>query len=223
MCIRDSLTSAQGAQLPAFLTVLAGSLAGDQHVALTELQSLSANIDHIKEIVAMQQSYARMAAVIEAVSPASLVESALQLNEAALGRHSVEVIREYAETPLLEVDKHKALQILVNLIRNAKQAMAAVRVEDRRLTLRISSEDDAMVKIAVADAGVGIPGENLARLFEHGFTTRAEGHGFGLHSAALAAKETGGALTAHSDGPGRGAVFTLLLPLHAPQSPAKKL
>ncbi len=118
----------------------------------------------------------------------------------------------------MEVDKHQALQILVNLIRNAKQAMGEAGAAGKRLTLRIRRESAGM-SIAVGDQGVGIPAKNLTRIFEHGFTTRPDGHGFGLHSAALAASGMGGSLTAQSDGIGRGATFTLTLPLHADRSP----
>jgi signal transduction histidine kinase len=69
--------------------------------------------------------------------------------------------------------------------------------------------------MTVSDNGVGIASENLTRIFNHGFTTRKDGHGFGLHSGALAAREMGGALWAQSDGPGKGATFTLELPLSA--------
>jgi signal transduction histidine kinase len=72
---------------------------------------------------------------------------------------------------------------------------------------------EGRIKISVHDNGVGISPENLARIFNHGFTTRKDGHGFGLHSGALAAKEMGGSLTVHSDGPGKGASFTLELPV----------
>ncbi len=212
------LASAQGQKLPAFLTALAGHIASEQHGALAELQSLRAHIDHINEIVAMQQTHARTVGVTEELPPASLVEDALLLEAASLDRHGVEVVRDFAEVPLMEVDKHQALQILVNLIRNAKQAMGEAGAAGKRLTLRIRRESAGM-SIAVGDQGVGIPAKNLTRIFEHGFTTRPDGHGFGLHSAALAASGMGGSLTAHSDGIGRGATFTLTLPLHADRSP----
>jgi signal transduction histidine kinase len=80
------------------------------------------------------------------------------------------------------------------------------------LTVRVANEDGRL-KISVIDNGVGIPPENLTKIFNHGFTTRKDGHGFGLHSGALAATEMGGALVAHSDGPGQGASFTLELPV----------
>jgi signal transduction histidine kinase len=140
-----------------------------------------------------------------------LVEDSLRMNDGALIRHRVEVIREFENVPPMNVDKHKVLQILVNLVRNAKYACDESARADKRLTVRVANGDD-WVKISVVDNGVGIPPDNLVRIFNHGFTTRKDGHGFGLHSGALAAKEMGGSLTAHSDGLGKGATFTLLLP-----------
>jgi signal transduction histidine kinase len=128
-------------------------------------------------------------------------------------RHHVTVLREYSEVPPILVDKHKVLQILVNLIRNAKYALDDRGHSEKLLTLRIGSNGNNTVKIAVIDNGIGIPAEHLTRIFEHGFTTRKEGHGFGLHNGALAAKDLGGSLAAQSDGLGKGAVFTLELPL----------
>jgi signal transduction histidine kinase len=127
----------------------------------------------------------------------------------------VEVVREFANVPTLNVEKHKVLQILVNLLRNAKYACDESGRADKRLTVRVAN-GEGRVRISVMDNGVGIPPENLTRIFNHGFTTRKAGHGFGLHSAALAAKEMGGSLTVHSDGPGQGAEFTLELPCNPP-------
>ncbi|MDB6153878.1 MAG: sensor signal transduction histidine kinase [Chthoniobacteraceae bacterium] len=207
------LTSVQGLKLPKFLSKLARQLAEEQRAVLDELQLLGGHVDHIKEIVAMQQSYTRTAPVIEALSPAGLVEDAVRINASGLDRHGVNVIREYEETPLVQVDKHKLLQILVNLISNAKYAMDDPGAQGKRMTLRIGCNGGSLIKISVCDEGAGIPAENMARIFEHGFTTREGGHGFGLHSAALAAKQLGGALDACSAGPGKGALFTLELPL----------
>jgi PAS domain S-box-containing protein len=202
----------KGKQLPGYLINLAGHLIEEQGEVLKELQSLQSNVEHIKEIVAVQQSYARVSGVVESMPAAELVEDALRMNAAALGRHEVQVIREYGKAPPVAVEKHKVLQILVNLIRNAKYALDEARQGDRRLTLRIAENSDGFVNVSVIDNGVGIPAANLTRIFEHGFTTRKGGHGFGLHSGALAAKEMGGRLTVSSDGPGHGADFTLSLP-----------
>jgi PAS domain S-box-containing protein len=202
----------KGRQLPGYLSQLAEHLAGEQAAALDELAVLQKNIEHIKEIVAMQQNYATSSAVPEQVAVVDLVEDAFRMNTGAMERHHVKVVREYSETPQISVEKHKVLQILVNLIRNAKYACDDSGRQDKQITLRVVNGNGG-IKIAVIDNGVGIPAENMTRIFNHGFTTRQNGHGFGLHSGALAAKEIGGNLTAFSEGPGRGATFTLELPV----------
>jgi C4-dicarboxylate-specific signal transduction histidine kinase len=126
----------------------------------------------------------------------------------------MEVVRAYQSKPRVNVEKHKVLQILVNLISNAKFACEESQNPTKQVTLRVEGVGER-VRISVDDNGVGIPPENLTRIFNHGFTTRVTGHGFGLHSGALAARELGGALTVHSDGRGRGASFTLDLPMHS--------
>ena len=207
----------KGKHLPAYLTELAGHLAGERAAALEELALLQRNIEHIKDIVAMQQSYAKISGVTETVQVSDLVEDALRMNASSLVRHDVEAIREFEEVPPITVEKQKVLQILVNLIRNAKQACDEADRPDKQLTVRVTNGDNR-VRIAVIDNGIGIPPENLTRIFGHGFTTRKDGHGFGLHSGALAAKELGGALNVRSEGACQGAMFILELPLERSRS-----
>ena len=205
----------KGKKLPEFLRHLSEHLGGERQSAIAELESLRTNIEHIKDIVTMQQSYAKVSGVTEILKVTDLIEDSLRMNAGALVRHEVQVVREYQEVPPISVEKHKVLQILVNLIRNAKYACDEAGVPDKRMTLRVVN-GGGTVKISVSDNGVGVPPENLTRIFNHGFTTRKEGHGFGLHSGALAAQELGGSLRAHSDGHGHGATFTLELPLNTP-------
>ena len=213
-------SDSKGKQLPAYLGELAGHLAREQDVMLGELELLRKNIEHSKDIVAMQQSYAKVSGVSERVRVTELVEDALRMNTGALARHDVQISREYdPHDPEITVDRHKVLQILVNLIRNAKYACDESGRNDKRLTVRVINGDDR-VRIAMTDNGVGIPAENLTRIFSHGFTTRKDGHGFGLHSGAIAARELGGALRVHSEGPGWGATFTLDLPLESTRTNA---
>lgn len=204
---RDS----RGRQVPAFVASLSQHLAGERTDLLDEVESLRKNVEHIKEIVAMQQSYAKISGVTEVVAVSELVEDALRMNAGSLTRHAVTLVRDYQAQPVITVEKHKVLQILVNLIRNAKYACDDSGRSDKRMTIRIAAAADS-VQIAVIDNGVGIAAANLTRIFAHGFTTRKTGHGFGLHNGALAAKELGGSLTVQSAGPGQGAVFILELP-----------
>ncbi len=206
----------RGKRLPSYLAQLSSQLVADREAALTELASLVKSIEHMKDIVRMQQSYATHGGVVESVAVADLVNDSVRLNAEAFSRHGVTLACEFEEVPAITVDKHRVLQILVNLIRNAKYACEDSGRSDKRITIRVT-RCALGVAIAVVDNGVGIPTENMTRIFSHGFTTRPSGHGFGLHSAALAAQELKGSLRVASDGPGCGATFWLELPI----TPAK--
>lgn len=205
-------TDSKGRMIPGYLNQLSVHLEKESSDILEIMELVVKNMEHIKKIVTMQQKYAKVVAVTETLPPANLLEDALQIHAASLDRDGVKVLREYGEVPPVTVDKHKALQILVNLVHNAKCALEEGGQQDKLLRLGITRNGDNRVKISVADTGIGIKPENLTRIFSHGFTTRKNGHGFGLHSSALAAKELRGSLKVHSDGPGRGATFTLELP-----------
>ncbi len=208
----------KGQRVPQFISSLGEHVAQQRERLLAEMKSVVDNVDHIKEIVTMQQAYATMIGVVETLQPASLIEDATRLNAGTLARHDVDVDHDFAPVPNVRGERAKILQILVNLIRNAKYACDESPKPRKRITLRLRSVDPQYVQLIVEDNGIGIPAENLTRIFQHGFTTRAEGHGFGLHSAANAAKEMKGRIIAESDGAGRGARFTLELPIAPPTS-----
>lgn len=203
----------KGKLVPRFIIQLASQLQAEHAFLRREQDQLTSNVEHIKEIVAMQQNYASVSGFLEQVSPASLMDDALQINSAGLLRHGVQVVRQYADIPPAAVDKHRVLQILVNLVNNAKYALDESGRQDKQLVVGVGMNGDNRLKITVSDNGVGIPLENLTKIFSHGFTTRKGGHGFGLHSGANAAKEMGGQLSVRSEGLGKGVTFTLDLPL----------
>jgi PAS domain S-box-containing protein len=211
-------TDSRGKMLPGFLSQLAGHLTAEQDTVLKELDHLQNNIEHIKEIVSTQQAHASSTGFVEPLDLRELVETALRMKTASLKLHEVVVVREFQNIPPGLGDKHKVLQILVNLIANARQAMNDS--PEKTLTLGIQVTAEATVRISIGDTGCGIAPENTTRVFAHGFTTKTDGHGFGLHSSALAAKEMKGSLTVHSDGTGRGAIFTLELPVAASRARA---
>jgi PAS domain S-box-containing protein len=215
---------AKGQQLIAYLDQLARYFAEEKTELLEELKCLKKAVEHANEIIACQQTCAKTSRRAETVKAVELVEDALRMNSNSLARHRIAVVRDYApDLPPVTVQKHQILQILVNLIRNAQKACEDSGSPDKRLTLRMSSVPEIrQVQIEVQDSGIGIPRENLARLFTHGFTTRKDGHGFGLHSGARMAEVMGGSLTAHSDGIGQGARFILAFPVEPPLRPGEK-
>jgi PAS domain S-box-containing protein len=202
-----------GQKLPGYLAKLGEFFVTENAELLEEVDQLGRNIEHIKEVVAMQQSYAKVSGVFEDLPPHRLVEDAIAMNIGAFERHGVSLERKFSSAPLIRVDRHKFLQILINLIRNAKYALDEVQRMDKRITISIFAVNERAVHIVVEDNGIGISPENLTRVFNHGFTTREEGHGFGLHSGANAARSMGGSLSVASAGPGQGAAFTLELPI----------
>jgi two-component system, cell cycle sensor histidine kinase and response regulator CckA len=202
----------RGKALPSYIQELAESLLEDKRDMQNEIESLSKNIEHIKIIVGMQQSYAKVAGVLEHLDPKDLAEDAIQINSAAFDRHQIQLVRDYRPVARVMVDRHKVLQILVNLLNNAKHALNESE-SNRKVTVSVRPSGSQHVHLVVKDNGIGIAPENLSRIFSQGFTTRKDGHGFGLHSGANSAKELGGSLTAQSEGPGRGATFVLELPV----------
>ena len=214
--LRESLTAGapdhdnRSQRLLSYLATLAEHLQDEQQQLYAEAQEVAGKIDHIKRIVSRQQTYAISSGVSESIALPQLIDDALAMNIA--DHHTIAIIREYAPLPAQVLDKHKLLQIVTNLIQNAKQALQERDCIDRRLIARIQPVGTQRLHLEIADNGAGIAAEHLSRVFEFGFTTKPNGHGFGLHISANLAHELGGELTCRSAGRGQGAAFTLELP-----------
>jgi PAS domain S-box-containing protein len=206
----------KGRLLPAYLRDISLALQHEQEDMIAELEHLNRGIDHIRDVVTMQQSYASRAGAVAPVRINELVEDAVRINEPKLARDNVTVVREVGAVPKAQLDRARVLQILVNLIGNASDAVRASTAGARRITVRADAAPGNRLRLSVRDEGEGISEVNLTRIFAHGFTTRKHGHGFGLHSCVQAAAEMSGTLAVYSEGPGRGATFTLELPLEGP-------
>jgi signal transduction histidine kinase len=210
----------RGRNVMPFLNKLGQNLLESRLEILSLLEDVGRYTEHIGDIVKVQQNHARTPRLNEPVHLSALVDDALRINAAALTRHQVKEVRQLRYLPPVMTDKHKVLMILVNLVSNAKYAMDETPAEQRILTVRMDTPTTDRVLIEIHDNGIGISQEMRTRIFEYGFTTRKDGHGFGLHSCALAAQELGGSLSVHSEGPGRGATFTLELPYQPIQETA---
>lgn len=205
----------KGTRLPAFLERLAKSMHEDQEIIVAELDKLKSRIEHIRHIIDAQQKHGSSVVVSQKLNLQELVEQVVEINACSLDNHGIKTEVRFFGQKTIETDRHLLMQILVNLLSNAKRAMRNNGQRDKIITITVQDQAVAGapgVGITVTDTGVGIPSENMARIFQHGFTTRKEGRGFGLHSAANAARSMGGGLVAFSDGSGCGAAFTLTLP-----------
>lgn len=200
---------ARGRQLPTYLQKAVGELVEVQGGLLSELERMGGGLDHIHQIVRAQQSHAGVSGITQCLAPGRLAEEALELCAPQL--KGVVVERQLEPTGVVTAEKHKILQVLVNLVSNAVQAMSEQPADRRKLVVR-AWDDQESAYVSVTDTGCGIDPEHAKRLFEHGFTTRPDGHGFGLHNSAIQAVQSGGRLTFESPGRGQGATFTLQLP-----------
>jgi signal transduction histidine kinase len=199
----------RGRLIVPYVVALARDLAERRAAVLAEIGRLKGHLEHIMRAIGAQQSLARGGMVkVERVDPAQLVDEALQIS--LPGGEGIEVVRDLEEIPAASLDRHLVMQILTNVVRNAQEAVDGVA--GARIALRVRSRGPDGFTIQVTDNGAGIAPENLDRIFNHGFTTKPEGNGFGLHSSACSARVMGGSLTGSSPGPGLGATFTLELP-----------
>ncbi|WP_375765701.1 AAA family ATPase [Archangium gephyra] len=202
----------RGPQVANYLPSLADELL-NEHASMKESAGkLKQHLDHMRAILQVQQAYARNTLLPEECDLAQLVEDALSIQLPALQRQGITITRELRAQPRARLDKHRVLQILINLLTNARNAMSELPEAHRFLRVRLDTEGGT-ARIQVVDSGKGIAAEHRERLFSQGFTTREDGQGLGLYSSSLAARSMGGRLSLDSEGPGKGATATLELPL----------
>jgi C4-dicarboxylate-specific signal transduction histidine kinase len=222
--LSDFLTSdPRGQRVLPYMGSLARHMEQERGQLGKEVASLAQHISHIKGIVAMQQTYARSSGVYEKIALTDLIEDALSITRLTMERHGVALSIASEDLPPITTDRHKVLQILLNLMRNAKDAVKESGTKNRQIAIRMTRVSEERIAICVVDNGIGIPQANLVRIFSHGFTTKRDGHGFGLHSSALAARQLGGSITAESQGANAGAMFTLELPIQASESDVERM
>ncbi len=202
----------KGRRVPAYLLSLFDYLTKEQARLLRDVQTLERHVQHVRDIIQLQQDYSRSRGLTEPVHIEAVIEDALQLNQEQNAYFDIQVEKQYAQLPECWLDRHKVLHILINLFSNAYHAMALSDTWPRLMCVVLKQTEPDRVCIEVSDNGIGIAPENLTSIFQHGFTTRADGHGFGLHSSAIATAELGGSLNVKSDGIGMGATFFVDLP-----------
>jgi len=205
----------RGRQLPDYLPALSAHMSASSLLIKAELETTEKLLHHLRDVVSAQQELARFGGRHEWLRMDELVETALLVQASELAQTEIE--REYADLPPVLADRHKVLMIVVNLISNARDAVQTGAPGRCRIQVKLALDGDH-VRLEVADSGIGMSAEVLAQLWRFGFTTKKNGHGFGLHNSANTAHEMGATLTAHSDGIGRGSCFTLRLPIDKPDA-----
>jgi PAS domain S-box-containing protein len=204
----------QGKYIPEYILALFKTLKKEYDTISQEIDRISKNMSHINDIILTQNDISRTLGMKEKVFLPQIIDAALGMADTSFDQYNIHVEKKYQETPYLIVDKVKLLQILINLIRNAKESLIrSSEDEERIMTLSLEEENSShQMKICIKDTGIGILKENMSKIFSLGFTTKERGHGLGLHMSALNAQEMGGKMTVESEGPGKGATFTIFIP-----------
>ncbi|QDT06956.1 Sensor protein FixL [Rubripirellula lacrimiformis] len=201
----------RGKQFPNFFRQLASVATSDRQSQLDEVRELIEKIDHVKEIVACQQAFSNQRSPREPASPVTVAEQAIKMNIASLGYHGIRLERDFESGSDVLLEKHSIIQVLMNLIKNAKESVVAADMADPCIKVSIRRRPHEITFI-VSDNGMGIAKENFVEVFRHGYTTKESGQGYGLHSSGNMAQDLGGSLSAASEGERRGATFTLTVP-----------
>ena len=205
--------------IPEYLNSLAARIDQEREITLKEVTLLNNNINHIEEIISSQQQFASTSSSYEWATLSELVEDAININRDIIDQYNFNLIKEFEDIKDVNIEKFKIMQILVNLITNAKDAILQSKNKNPTIILRIRSLNESNIELTVQDNGIGISEDINKKIFSYGFTTKKTGHGFGLHSCALTAKEMGGKLIMHSAGHKLGAKFVLIIPKdNAPKS-----
>ncbi len=211
--LAEFIQSARGAKALDFLNMLAQYWREEQSLVAKEMVRLDKNLALIREIISTQQELSKIASFEQIISINELLDEALLITGISLKRE-IKLEKHYGKISPLQIDKIKLLQVLVNLLQNARDAVLVSSKQDKMIVITSATVNAYKVRIEISDNGIGILPKDLTKIFSYGFTTKKLGHGFGLHTSALAINALGGEIHVESAGVEKGATFILDIPFH---------
>lgn len=199
-----------------FLDKLASYWEEEQQWIHKEIGTLIKNIQLIKDTISTQQSLSKTMEMIQIVSIDELLDEALLITGLNM-KKEISIEKHYEKVDAVLMDKVKFLQILVNLLANAKESLMESTNQNKHLIVKLSVIKGNTILIEISENGIGILPENINKIFNYGFTTKQSGHGFGLHTSAITANQLGGEILVKSEGFEKGATFSLYIPYNRPR------
>ncbi len=178
----------------------------------SDSKRLKAKIETVAEVVVAQQKYAGTASLTVSADIKHIVDDALAMIPDLITNLNIEIKKDFQPVPSIQIQKNKLLHTLVNLFKNAAQAMIESNPQNRLLGIKIFQEESHVI-LEISDSGCGISEDLLGKIFSHGFTTKNDGLGFGLHSCANYLDEMGATIEAQSQGINQGATFIIRFPI----------
>ncbi len=201
-----------GRHLPDFYAGIGEFMKEDNAQLKDELDELKDHLNLVKELIATQQNYAKCFTGRRRLPVMDLLTDALKIEKMSIQKHKIRVDVQCPDEATIFVEKPKALHVLVNLIKNGIEAiLAAEKTGHFQINVAI---EESHVAVTIRDNGIGLCREQLAKMFSFGFTTKLDGHGFGLFTSYQLMKEMDGKIAVSSEGLRKGAVFHLEFPKH---------
>ena len=203
----------KGKELMNYYLMLEDPLKKEREELLSQATRLEDKINLIKEVISAQQTYAGANMQTTQTSLDEMIENSLSLQAGSIERHGLIVMKDLKATSPIMAQRSKLIHVLVNIFKNAKEAMNDLPPEEKKIFIK-TWQDDESVYLSITDNGPGFKQETLKKIFTQGFTTKKNGHGFGLHSSANYIAEMGGSIQASNSDNGKGATFTIKFPLN---------
>lgn len=204
-------------RLLSLTNILPQVIATERENLAWELEKIAQKHNHIAETIDLQMRYANLIGESTEVDLNEMVNDAINMLGTAIHKQTVTIERNMGDIPQVRIDKAKLMQVLINLIKNAYEAMAETPKRVLTITTSFEDKDGARVMLFVKDSGIGFKPEESEKIFAYGYTSKKRGSGFGLHSSANFLIAHKGNIKAISDGPGTGATFIVsLMPYHGP-------
>ncbi len=201
-------TNNKGKVLLEYLSKLAHQLEDEQENLRTETKAITEKLEVIKNILEIQQSYAQSLDLLDTVNFYKVVESAYAIQRKNLESQFIKFNNKIPNNLEIRANKSKVIHVFINLIKNAAEAMELTPVERRAINIEAKNNGNEII-IAVSDKGVGLSAQQMKEIFNHGYTTKEKGNGFGLHSCAITMMESNGKISVASEGAGKGSTFEL--------------
>ncbi len=202
----------RGKHFPSVLDHITDELVDDRDNQIRETNRLIQNINHIRAVIRSQLDHSQSCGVIEQFRLIEVLQDSMEINRNKAEQLGATLRLQCPKDLQLTSDRHKLQQVIINLISNALNAIESASFRVGCVEIQVRQVNDG-VDIRIIDNGIGILKENMEKIFMQGFTTRKDGHGFGLHSCALTAQILGGQLNVVS-GTEQGAEFALSLPIN---------
>ncbi len=210
--------TARREKLLQYFNAVIASLRENGDLMLADCAFIKKGLDHIMEIISLQQKYAGIRGFETREDVNELLKDSMEMMKDSLQKRNIHLEFDLIPSAPVFVNRNKLIQVFINIIKNAYEAIDAAPPENTKkisiATLLEKKEETAYIQIIISDTGIGVPPDAADKVFRFNYSTKERGTGFGLHDAANYITAQDGMIRLHSEGIGKGASIIIWLPLY---------